>query len=95
MREYTVDFTRVKTLWDLHQALKDGLGFPSYYGMNMNALWDCLTSDIEHSSTIYLKGIDSMPKTLAGQIRVMLETFDEAIDWYANINLSINVITID
>lgn len=42
MMNYTVNLKGVKTVYTLHQALKDGLHLPDYYGMNMDALWDCI-----------------------------------------------------
>ncbi|WP_300382471.1 barstar family protein [Clostridium sp.] len=30
----------------LHKSLKTKLAFPDYYGENLDALWDCLTTDI-------------------------------------------------
>lgn len=39
-----IDFSEVKSLDDMHQLLKNELGFPDFYGKNVNALIDCLTS---------------------------------------------------
>ncbi|OMF17448.1 barnase inhibitor [Paenibacillus amylolyticus] len=32
---------------ELHLQLKDKLALPDFYGGNLDALWDCLTSTIE------------------------------------------------
>lgn len=37
---------------------------PDYYGMNTDSFRDCITLDIEIPATIYIEGIDSLPKDL-------------------------------
>ena len=37
-----LDGSRVVTVEDLHDAISGALGFPSYYGRNLDALADCL-----------------------------------------------------
>ena len=41
--EYKLDFTGIETKEALHALLKEKLGFPEYYGNNLDALYDCLT----------------------------------------------------
>ncbi|MEV6430808.1 barstar family protein [Nocardia sp. NPDC051463] len=43
----TIDGTQIWTHADLHNALWDPLAFGAYYGHNLNALWDRLTTDVE------------------------------------------------
>ena len=40
---YTLDFSKVNYINEVHQIIKDELDFPDYYGMNWSAFWDCLT----------------------------------------------------
>ncbi|WP_432751950.1 barstar family protein [Streptomyces sp. JL2001] len=42
-----IDGTRVRTQADLHRLLAGALDFGPYYGANLNALWDRLTTDVE------------------------------------------------
>ena len=39
----TVDLSDIKTVEELHAALKEAFEFPDYYGGNLEALHDCLT----------------------------------------------------
>ena len=38
-----IDASRYATPRDLHEALKTMLSLPEYYGMNADALYDCLS----------------------------------------------------
>ena len=80
MKEYTVDFTGVKTFWYFHEALKKGLDLPYFYGKNMDALWDCLTGGpIVYPAVIYLKGLNTMPKELEEEKKIMFKVFNQVL----------------
>ena len=49
----TIDCTRIHTKEDLHRIFAEALSFPDWYGNNLDALHDCLTS---LSGTIRLEG---------------------------------------
>ena len=44
MREITLDCTGISGAEQLHDALAGALNFPEWYGKNLDALYDCLTS---------------------------------------------------
>ena len=46
MREITLDLTRFEEKISLHRYLKETLDFPFYYGANLDALHDELTSEV-------------------------------------------------
>ena len=93
MINYTINLNDVKTLWELHQALKDGLGLPEYYGMNMDALWDCITSgDIEFPATIYIQGFNNLPKDLSEKKDTLKTLLKDAIHWCDEIGIELNVV---
>ena len=43
MKKITLTAAEWKTPADAHRALKEALGFPEFYGNNLDALHDCLT----------------------------------------------------
>ena len=49
MEVIELDLASVETPMALHVMLWDRLGFPSYYGCNWDAFWDCVT-DPQQSS---------------------------------------------
>lgn len=96
MTNYTINLRNVKTVYTLHQELKNSLNLPEYYGMNMDALWDCISSaDIEIPATIYIEGINSLPKDLKEEKNILIELLDDAIEWYEDINMELRVIYVD
>ncbi|MGR2741102.1 barstar family protein [Billgrantia sp. Q4P2] len=42
-----IDGRQVQSEVDFHVAIAQALGFPSYYGSNLDALWDALSTDVE------------------------------------------------
>ncbi len=43
MTTLMIDASRYATARELHTALRSMLGLPDYYGMNADALYDCLS----------------------------------------------------
>ena len=37
-----LDFSQCKYFGEIHKIIKEKLGFPDYYGENLDALWDCM-----------------------------------------------------
>lgn len=59
VKEITLDFSACANWFDVHKVLQKQLSFPYHYGMNLDALWDCLTGYMETSImiTIHLNGL--------------------------------------
>ena len=77
MHTVTLDFSGIKSYWDLHQYLKEVFSLPDYYGFNMDALWDCLYCCYDRSTTIILQNLSAVPKELDPEIKILLELFRE------------------
>jgi len=75
MNTITLDFSGIKTYWELHDYFKKIFQLPDYYGHNMDALWDCLYCCYDNSTTIILKNLSSVSKELLPEIEIMLELF--------------------
>lgn len=75
MNTITLDFSGIKTYWELHDYFKKIFKLPDYYGHNMDALWDCLYCCYDSSTTIILKNLSSVSKELSPEIEIMLELF--------------------
>ena len=51
MNTITLDFSGIKSYWELHEYLKESFRLPDYYGHNMDALWDRLYCCYDGSTT--------------------------------------------
>lgn len=45
--EVVLDGSKIQTALDFHLQIAKLLDFPVYYGRNVHALWDVMTSDVE------------------------------------------------
>lgn len=77
MNYIILDFSGIKSLWQLHEYFKDVFELPDYYGRNMDALWDCLRCSFEEDTTIVLKNLYSMPKDMHPIIPTIQELFQD------------------
>ena len=57
-REHTIDFSDVKYYLQFHEVIRDSLEFPSYYGCNWDACWDCLREIAGEPIYIKIKNIN-------------------------------------
>lgn len=63
---------------DLHRYLAAALDFPDYYGMNLDALYDCLT-DICDDTCLGIRGMDKVgDESYAIMLRQVFEDAEEA-----------------
>lgn len=75
MNTIILDFAGIRSMWSLHEYLKETFHLPDYYGRNMDALWDCLHCAFEEPTTIVLKSIASLPSGMKEAGDIMLELF--------------------
>ncbi|WP_162231040.1 barstar family protein [Winslowiella iniecta] len=43
-KRLSIDFSKIKTIGDFHDEMNELFGFPDFYGKNVHALIDCLSS---------------------------------------------------
>ena len=53
MTKYIIDFRKINSLDEAHEEIKNALGFPDYYGKNLDALNDCL-AEIDRDHLVYI-----------------------------------------
>ena len=93
MKPYIVDFTGVKTYWQLYEAVMKGLDLPEWFGKNADALWDVLTGYIEYPATIYLYGVNKFPKDLVSEREEIIKMFREASNYCNKIIYEVKVMS--
>ena len=70
---YIIDFSNMKTHWEIHQIIKEGLDFPDYYGCNWSAFWDCLTDMYGDPIHIEIIGLEVIERKFGDAAKKMIE----------------------
>lgn len=86
MRKITIDGEVLKTRNSIHQHLKTDLGFPDYYGMNLDALYDVLITE-ERETEICIANEDKLTSNIG-------EYWNRLSDTLTDISLQNKKITI-
>ncbi len=83
MEKYTINLSGVKSVYDIHERIQEGLKLPDYYGKNLDALWDCIT-DMDAPVEIYIYGAQKLGKeNREFFIEKIMKIFEEAKGWFA------------
>lgn len=67
--EFTIDCADLSSSRELHLRLAKTLHFPEWYGCNLDALYDCLTS-INEDTHLFLSGFQASSPALRPFARV-------------------------
>lgn len=62
MNTVVFDFNIIHTVKKFYSLCKEQLQLPDYFGNNLDALWDCLTSDVAWPITIVFKNVTAFHK---------------------------------
>jgi ribonuclease inhibitor len=78
-----LDGNRIRSEADFHRALAVGLGLPSYYGCNTEALWDILSVGVERPVRLIwtesARSAAEMPDAFATMVSVMRQDIEWAL----------------
>lgn len=66
--EIILDLTGCKYITEVHWKIRDTFYFPSFYGKNLDALWDMgcdyIGSDEEVFEFVKIRGVETLPKDI-------------------------------
>lgn len=66
--EIILDLTGCKYITEVHWKIRDTFYFPSFYGENLDALWDMgcdyIGSDEEVFEFVKIRGVETLPKDI-------------------------------
>lgn len=82
----TVDLSGIKTVEELHAALKEAFEFPEYYGGNLDALHDCLT-DITEPTEVTFAGYKAAKKALEADFYAFRNVVEDSADENENLTV--------
>jgi ribonuclease inhibitor len=77
MKEYIFDTSDINNIDQLHAALADLLGFPEHYGRNLDALYDCLSGEIELPVKLIWTNYASTHARLGEDAALFLEVMED------------------
>ena len=72
MKQISIDCSGIDTAGQLHEAFAAILNFPQWYGHNLDALYDCLTS-LPEETEIILEAFPALPPFSRGFLRVLMD----------------------
>lgn len=75
--EVTIDCRAIRTNEEFHQTFAAKLRLPNFYGGNLDALYDCLTS-VGQKTTLNLIGVQSLIDNLGGYGRAAIGMMEQA-----------------
>lgn len=77
----TLDLSHCRDLSELHTRIKNTLHFPDYYGMNLDAFWDCLNTDCD-ITFVSVIGSATVANELKDTVKIILDMLEEnKQDW--------------
>lgn len=80
MTEYALDGTKILSEADFHRAFAGAPGVPSYYGHNINALWDVITTDLERPYLFIWHNARFSKEALGDYFQYIVSFFDDATE---------------
>ncbi len=83
----TIDLTDIKTRGQFHDRIMEALPCPSYYGRNMDALYDILT-DWQGDLELSFRGFADFSHDLPGYGETLRELCEEVMEERQDIRIS-------
>ena len=76
MKEITINCATIASMAEIHEILARELNFPQWYGRNLDALHDCLTSLCEETRIIFIH-FPALPFRSGGLLNVLHDSESE------------------
>ncbi|HPX00527.1 MAG TPA: barstar family protein [Sedimentibacter sp.] len=88
MEEIFLDASQMTSKSEAHRYIKKMLNFPDYYGKNLDALWDLLTTKSKMTS-IFLLNEEKLYENLGEYGKKLSEVFKDAAGSNPNIEFTV------
>jgi ribonuclease inhibitor len=75
-----IDGNQITTEMDFHKQISKALDFSSYYGENLDALWDVLSSDIERPLKLNWKNSEISRKAMPLEYKRIIDLLRKVVD---------------
>lgn len=77
MKKFMINFSASQTAADMHKMIARECAFPLHYGANLDALWDCLSGEMETPAELIISGRDKAEKIPGGEGAAILRLIEE------------------
>jgi len=68
-----IDGLKIQSEADFHNEIAQALDFGSYYGKNLDALWDVLSRDVERPVSVVWKNADASQKSMPAEFEKIVD----------------------
>lgn len=79
MKRVILDARRIDGMRGVHDAFREALDFPDYYGYNLDALYDCLT-DLREEVAVEIPDPLALSKELGKRYGRLLAVLEDAAE---------------
>lgn len=77
MRKVILDGSKIESESDFHKTISELLDFGPYYGRNLDALWDRLSTDVERPIEVIWLNSEKSRECLGECFYKIVETFEK------------------
>ncbi len=77
MKAFVLNCSEIHSRYQLHEKIAEGLGFPEWYGRNLDALHDCLT-EIAENTSFTLNDFSALEENLGGYAELLKKVLSHA-----------------
>lgn len=90
IKDIILDFSHCEYLGEIHKIIQEKLELPTWYGGNLDALWDSLTGIMYVPANIKIiyKPENEKSKELPVEVNKIIEVFEEASKEYNEFSFS-------
>ena len=76
-KHYTLNGQGIRSLDDFYDELSRQLSLPAYFGRNLDALWDVLSTDVEGPIEIFWRNADASKQAMGEDFEKVLKVLKE------------------
>lgn len=89
-RELYLDGAHIYSVEDFHDQVAQLFGFPSYYGRNLDDLWDCLNSYIDPNLRLTIRSFDHLIHIFGPEAEALKEVFEKLPQYHPEMEILYN-----
>lgn len=89
VKKYMLDGRKIRSVDDLYDQIQAALSVPDFFGRNLDALWDVLSTDTEGPFEIVWKHASTSQKAMKKDFERILQFFKDLEDDRSDFKLTL------